>query len=189
MFIICFLSIFVRCCPRNFKLGQTECAQTPKVLAYQPRSPFFLMQSLQSYLCRAQLLSLYLNGQIYNCRQQMQKVRSCIYPTERFDKKVFLPRLFFSGARNYACSEPNLKKILKGLVLTPEKKTCPNLTLCQKGRSGCRGVACLQIHTTLFHLQQRSLSFFSLSFSFYTFVSWRTHDWAMMIPLYLRKYN
>ena len=37
---------FVRCCPRDFKLGQAECVQTMKAWTTQPRDQLFLMQSL-----------------------------------------------------------------------------------------------------------------------------------------------
>ena len=43
MFIISFFPVFVSCCPRNFKLGQAECAQTTKAQTNRPRSQLFLM--------------------------------------------------------------------------------------------------------------------------------------------------
>ena len=42
IFIIFFLSIFFSCCPRNFKLGQTECAPIRKALTHLPISQLFL---------------------------------------------------------------------------------------------------------------------------------------------------
>ena len=43
MFIIFFLSFFVRCCPLNFSLGQGEREQTMKAQTNRPRRQLFLM--------------------------------------------------------------------------------------------------------------------------------------------------